>query len=276
MKKLFFLISFFLSPLTFSSFHHEDAGLSRENHILLGNPDGAKNNIKNSNNYLILRDQYALSYNKSKLIANWVSWHVGTGDIGKAKRTNSFRPDMTLPKGWYKVRPNDYNGSGFDKGHLCPSADRTNSEKDNDATFLMTNMVPQAPGSNRGVWREFEEYCRRLVKRGNELYIIAGAYGEGGTGSKGKLFKLRHQVTVPSNTWKAIIILPEGDNDLGRINIDTRIICIDIPNKESVKNKKWRDFKITLAELELHTGFSLFNNINPDAKRALLTKMDKR
>jgi endonuclease G len=63
---------------------------------------------------------------------------------------------------------------GYDRGHLAPSADRTRNEADNSSTFLMTNMMPQVPELNRGVWGDLEEYCRSLVQQGKELYIVAG------------------------------------------------------------------------------------------------------
>jgi len=271
MQKLIFTVSILFSSIFFS-FAQNKTSI----HLLLGNPGSAKTEINSENNFLIIKEQYALSYNKSKNIPNWVSWHVDINDLGKAKRKNSFRPNTKLPLGWYRVRPNDYTGSGFDKGHLCPSADRTNNEKNNSATFLMTNIIPQAPHKNRGVWKEFEEYCRRVVKRGNELYIIAGGYGRGGTGSKGFLKKIRNNIVVPKQTWKIIIILAYGEDDLKRIDGNTRIIAIDIPNSENVDGKSWREYKITLAELEERTGYNFYDNISPDAKRVLLTRMDKR
>jgi len=78
---------------------------------------------------------------------------------------DNFHPDDALPATWYKVRPNDYTGSGYDRGHIAPSADRTRNEADNSATFLMSNRMPQVPEINKGVWGDLEEYCRRLVER---------------------------------------------------------------------------------------------------------------
>ncbi|MEJ7664361.1 MAG: DNA/RNA non-specific endonuclease [Hymenobacter sp.] len=77
----------------------------------------------------------------------WTSWHVGRADLGQnAPRQNDFRADPALPR---QFLPGDArratSGSGFDKGHNCPSGDRTATLDDNSATFLMTNMVPQAP-----------------------------------------------------------------------------------------------------------------------------------
>ncbi|MBD0395884.1 MAG: DNA/RNA non-specific endonuclease, partial [Microcoleus sp. C1-bin4] len=81
-----------------------------------------------------------LSYNSETPTANWVSSQLNRSWIGAADREDNLRPDNALPAAWYKVRPNDYTGSGFDRGHVCPNADRYSSREAADATFLMTNM----------------------------------------------------------------------------------------------------------------------------------------
>ena len=111
----------------------------------------------------MVKSQCVLSYNNKTHTANWVSWQLNRSWIGIADRQDNFRPDDALPVNWYAVRPNDYTGSGYDRGHVAPSADRTRNEADNSATFLMTNMMPQVPEVNRGVWGDLEEYCRELV-----------------------------------------------------------------------------------------------------------------
>ena len=64
------------------------------------------------------------------------------------------------------------------RGHIAPSAERTCNEANNSATFLTSNMMPQVPELNRGVWGDLEEYCRELVEQGKELYISGGAGGK--------------------------------------------------------------------------------------------------
>jgi endonuclease G len=71
-----------------------------------------------------------------------VSWHLSSSWLGSAARQNDFRADTTLPSGWYQVQATDYSGSGFDRGHMCPSADRTITVTDNSATSWMTNGLP--------------------------------------------------------------------------------------------------------------------------------------
>src|SRR4051794_20503306 len=111
-----------------------------------------------------------MSYNRSKGGPNWVSWHVQLSDPGRARRSNAFMPDPLLPPAW-QIRPNDYSGGGYDRGHQCPSGDRTRNAQDNAPTFVMSNMLPQTGDLNRHVWEKLETYCRDLVHDGNELYL---------------------------------------------------------------------------------------------------------
>jgi len=129
--------------------------------LTLGNPSKATEDVNNSDNYLMIKPQYALSYNRSQEIANWASWQLNQSWLGTVDRQNNFRPDDTLPEGWERATPSLYTGSGYDRGHIVPSADRTKSVEDNSATFLMTNMMPQAPDNNRKTWENLESYCRK-------------------------------------------------------------------------------------------------------------------
>ena len=146
-------------------------------HLTLGNPSGATADPAVPTNYLLLKPQYALSYHHDRGIPNWVSWHLDARWLGPAPRQDDFRPDPELPGSWYRVTASSYGGSGFDRGHHCPSADRTASIPDNSATFPMSNMLPQAPRLNQQTWANLEDYCRTLVGQGNEVYIICGSYG---------------------------------------------------------------------------------------------------
>jgi endonuclease G len=154
-----------------------------EDPLLLGNPSNATADIANENNYLMVKPQYSLSYDRSEATPNWVAWRLDTVWVGSSPvpRQDDFRPDTTLPAGWYQVTDQDYSNSGYTRGHMCPSGDRTNTIPNNSATFLMTNMVPQTAANNTGPWEDLESYCRFLAGQGNELYIIAGPNGNIGT-----------------------------------------------------------------------------------------------
>jgi endonuclease G len=184
-------------------------------HLRMGNPSNAGSSYSN---LLLSKSQYAVSYNCYRGTPNWVSWQLNNSWLGSAPRQDDFRADTTLPSGCYQVSSSDYTGSGFDRGHMAPSADRTNTVTNNSATFLMTNMIPQAPDNNQGVWANLESYCRDLVvNQGKELYIISGSYGTGGTGSNGTRSTIANgNVTVSARTWKVIVVLNSSNSDAKR------------------------------------------------------------
>jgi endonuclease G len=108
--------------------------------------------------YLSERPQYVLSYNAKTRAPNWVSWRLRMQDIGTAAR-GPFAPDPLLPQGVIaRVTSRDYDNSGFDRGHQCPAKDRSATQLDCDATFSMTNVVPQSPASNQKGWERLEDY----------------------------------------------------------------------------------------------------------------------
>ncbi|TAF63594.1 MAG: DNA/RNA non-specific endonuclease [Cytophagales bacterium] len=232
-----------------------------------GNPSKADSLQKD--NFLMKKKQYTLSYNTAFATANWVAWHLDSTDLGTTERQDNFRPDTTLPKGWLRVTTSYYKNSGFDRGHLCPSADRTQSPADNQQTFLMTNIVPQAPNNNQRVWKYLEDHCRDIAKKGYELYIIAGRWGEGGEGKNGNFKRIYNdKISVPAHLWKVIICLPIGEKDITRIDENTIIIAISIPNIQTLHDQ-WEDYCLTIDELEELTGYDFFETL-PDALEKIL------
>lgn len=236
--------------------------------IALGNPSNAATNIANTDNYLLINNSFALSYNQSKSIANWVSWKVSSSDFGEAQRQNDFRPDERLPENWTKISPSDYSGSGFDRGHLCPSADRSSSVETNSSTFLMTNIAPQTPDLNQGPWEKLESYSRSMVRRDGTLYIIAGNYGN-------RRERVKSKITIPTNFWKIVVVLPPGAK-ASAINSNTRVIAVDMPNVSGIKEKNWREYKTTVRSIEQKTGYNFLSNLPKNVQDALETKIDSR
>ena len=233
-------------------------------HLTMGNPSQAITDINFPNNYLLEKEEYVMSYSRDKGTANWVSWHLDEAWMGEAARQDDFRADNTLPSSWYQVGSTDYQYSGFDRGHLCPSADRTLSVDDNSNTFYMTNMMPQAPSNNRYAWANLENYCRSMLSGGYEIYIISGGYGIGGDGANGYAEYLADgKIQVPSNTWKVIMIIPDGTDDVNRVTTSTRVIAVDMPNSNSV-NSDWRQYLTTVDDIEAATGYDFFSLV-PDA-----------
>ena len=246
--------------------------------MLLGNPSNATANLFDRTNYLMPKPWYCLSYNDSTGTPNWVSWQVVADDLGTAPRKPDFDTDESLPSTFYHVTTRDYSGSGFDRGHMCPHSDRAATEEMSFSTFIMTNIIPQAPNVNRKASAQLEEYCRKLVTREHDhLYIIAGPAGRGGHGSKGPAESLgAGHVTVPASCWKVVVVVPEsaGGNDLAAIGPSTRVITVLMPNDERQVSDEWTPFRTSPAEVERQTSLHFFDRLSPPVAQALRQKVD--
>ena len=257
-----------------------DLGYAENDPLFFGNPSDAVEELNANTNYLMIKDQYTVSYNDELLIPNWVAWHLEKDDMGDSDRMDDFRPDPDLPKEWYAVKKADYqyNTYGYDRGHVCPSADRTATKGDNSMTFLMTNMMPQSPDNNRIIWMHFENFERELVAQGNEVYIIAGPYGKGGTGATGYFEEVEikmkdgtiRNMRVPSHTWKVVIAIPDGKNDLERVDSKATAIAINVPNQQGIsKNGDWEQYLCSIDDIEEMTGYDFFELLSDDVEDAL-------
>jgi endonuclease G, mitochondrial len=237
---------------------------SSQGQLTMGNPSQAGTQ---PNNYLLLKPQYALSYNASKGIPNWVSWQLNQSWLGTVDRQNDFRPDDTLPPNFYHVTPSDYTGTGYDRGHQAPSGDRTAKVTDNSATFLMTNIIPQAPDLNRGPWEKLESYCRDLVNQGKELYIIAGVSGQKGTLAGGNL-------SIPARNWKVIVVRDRPGLGLNSVTDSTWIIAVDMPNEDGIKETDWTEYRTTVKLIERVTGYNLLSNVPDKVQQVIENRVD--
>jgi endonuclease G len=247
-----------------------------DENVVMGNPSGAVADREKADNFLVKKRQYVLSYNNSKGTANWVSWHLNKSWLGRARRTDAFAPDTSLPRRFFIVRPNDYRAVGFDRGHLCPAADRSVTKEDMDVTFLMTNMVPQAPDLNRHTWEKLESYCRDQAReRESELYIVAGPAGQGGTGADGyreTLRGARGNIVVPSKCWKVILVLPAVMTDPRKVTAEeARVFAVIMPNSQGLA-QDWREYAVPVSEVEKLTGFTFFGRLHRDVAEDLRSR----
>lgn len=245
--------------------------------LFLGNPSDARADPGDRSNYLMVKPYYALAYDGSAGEPRWVSWRVTAADLGTAPRKRDFDPDATLPAGFDAVTTHVYNGSGFDRGHLCPHSDRAASVEMSYATFVMTNIIPQAPNVNRKAWAQFEEYCRELVhRRRDRLYIVAGPSGRGGRGSRGPAGAIGNgRVVVPARCWKVVVAVPDrGYDDADAVAADARVIAVDMPNDDDAVGEAWAGFRCSPARIEAETGLRFFTHLSVAARARFDARVD--
>ncbi len=138
----------------------------------------------------------------------------------------------------------------------------------------MTNILPQAPVNNQQTWNNLEQYLRTLVTAGNELYIISGGAGIGGSGNNGPANTIANgHVTVPNSTWKVVIVLPQGTNDVSRVTASTRTIAVIVPNNNSVSTD-WRTYRVSVDQVEALTGYDFFVNVEDSVEAAIESGVD--
>jgi endonuclease G len=135
-------------------------------------------------------------------------------------------------------------------------------------------MIPQAPQNNQQTWANLENYLREQVVEGNEVYIIMGSYGTGGTGSLGAANTVNNgHVNVPSNVWKVAVIIPAGNGDINRVTASTRVIAVNTPNINTT-NKDWTKYIVSVKDIELATGYTLLSSLPANVRTALEVKLD--
>jgi VCBS repeat-containing protein len=127
-------------------------------------------------------------------------------------------------------------------------------------------MMPQAPDNNQGPWANMENFLRTLLTT-NELYIVAGGAGTGGTGSNGSATTIANgHVSVPAQTWKVVLVIPKGEgDDASRVTCGTRTIAVIMPNTQGIRTTDWQtNYVVTVDQVEALTGYDFFSNL-PDA-----------
>ncbi len=218
-----------------------------------------------SDDFLIFRKQYVLSYNKDKCVTNWVSWNLNSSWFGDVPRfKGNFITDPNLPNNFCRAKHKDYTNSGYDKGHIVRSEERTNTAENNKATFILTNVIPQARDLNRGPWLALERYCEVLCKKNyKELYIIAG-------GIYHTSKKVNKKITIPDSCFKIIVILDKGKKSAS-VNSKTQIISVAMPNINGIRNADWHTYISTVDRIEYSTGYNFLNKI-PEPLQSKLEK----
>lgn len=180
------------------------------------------------------RDGYTFSYSEKWEQPKWVFYTLKVSDIecsNGATRKNNFKVDAGVTTGSASL--DDYIGSGYDRGHLKASADESCDQRQMDETFLMSNMSPQDPSFNRGIWKNLESHVRDLVYNYDSLQVVTGGNLVGNLNTIGV-----NKVGIPNYYYKVIYKYKNGVRE---------VECYYLPNQ---KNNDYTDFITGIIELE--------------------------
>jgi endonuclease G len=239
-------------------------------HTTLGIP--SPTSTTDPDGYLSVKADYVVSYNSSRKVPNWVSWELNTSYLGATPRQDDFRPDDTLPPTLPQAQLADYMGSGYDRGHMCPSADRTLTVAANSQTFYLTNMVPQAANNNQGPWSDLENECRNLAHAGKELFIISGGTFSASSNQVGS------SVVVPDETFKVIVVLDAVGQGPADVTANTRVIAVLMPNEnaEIAMTADWHTFRVSVDMIEALTGYDFLSDVDPAVQAIVESRVDNQ
>ncbi len=237
-----FLFSFFCV------FSADKTPVEKKNiHTML--PDSIKGFSKNfypyfeKNEEIIKHTAYALCYDEKYEQAKWVAYRLTDKMCVSSdeERTNNFREDPSVKTG--SAAPDDYKKTGYDRGHLCPAGDMAWSETTMSESFYMSNMSPQAPKFNRGIWKKLETQVRVWAKEDHELYIVTAGVLEKDLPMIGK----KNKVAIPKYYYKIVLDV---------FGLEKKAIAFVMPNDAS--KQSIFDFAVTIDSVERLTQINFF------------------
>lgn len=208
---------------------------------------------------VIRHEGYTVSYNSDYKIANWVAYELTAEEAKsqKTERSNKFVPDPMV-KGATATNE-DYTRTGYDRGHLAPARDMKWSAKAMRESFYLSNICPQRPGLNRGIWKDLEEQCRLWAKEYNSLLIATGPVITDSMKQMGK-----NRVGVPDAFYKVICYASEGKYSA---------IAFIMENRD-YKNTPLKSMVIPVDSVEKVTGIDFFPAIPDEQEKAMEAKIN--
>ncbi len=199
-----------------------------------------------SQGQLVEHQGYTLDFRDAYKQADWVAYPLlDTHTYGDAERKNEqFKPDPTVETG--SATPADYVRSGYDRGHLAPAGDFKFSQQMMSESFYMSNVSPQAPQFNRGIWEHLEEQVRSWANRDRGLYVVTGPILKPGLPTIGR----QNQVAVPEQYYKVLLYCNSPK---------IRMIGFLLRNEPS--DQPLPSFVVPVSQIEALTGLTFFPKI---------------
>jgi len=210
--------------------------------------------LPKSSGEIVKHKYYTLSYNETHEQANWLHYKLNPSFLrGSTPRTDSFKPDPLVST--KSAQLSDYKGSGYDRGHLAPAADMKYNSLAMLESFYMSNISPQNPSFNRGIWRRLESLVRGWGQK-FEIYVsTAGVLGSNNLGAIGK-----NRVTIPSKFYK-VIYAPDKNIMIGFL----------LSNRKQSGNLS--SYALSVDKIESITGIDFFSQLPDNIENELESKV---
>lgn len=211
---------------------------------------------------LLDRSFFVVCHDASWRIPRWVAYHLRASDLpGTVTRSERFRPDTGLSV-TERAKLADCRGSGMSRGHLAAADDFLRSREAEDATFLLSNMVPQLQGLNGGRWRVLESEVQNLARNHGSLWVITGPLFLDAAlhPIPAARFIGNGRVAVPTHFFKVILCEHSGSAH--------EMFAFLVPHQTGLPGPTFR-YRITVDQLEALLGADLFAALPDDEERSL-------
>lgn len=197
---------------------------------------------------------YTLSYNTEHNTPNWVAWELTREEVnGNGRRANEFLPDPEL-EGKNQVTHQDYVGSGYDRGHMCPAGDNKWNAHAMTECFYLSNMCPQNHEFNSNSWETLERACRRWARNEGSVYIVCGPIYD--KDRKLKTIGREHKVSVPNAFFKCVLSLKPGEEK-----------AIGFVYQHNEEYQSMEQTALTVDAVEALTGYDFFCHIDKKVEK---------
>jgi endonuclease G len=239
MKKVILILSVLLYTLGFANPIDDNC----PQYVIHGAP---VSKVPDKQSQYMCKTGYALHYVYNNKLSEYAVEKVTRESIaGNFPRKDEFREDPELPI-QYRATLKDYTGSGYDRGHMAPAADLNSSAQAMSESFYLSNMMPQVPGNNRGIWKYAETYTRSWADAFGVIYVITGTIVDNNSKEIGT------GVKVPSFIYK-IVYVPSTNKSISLLFPNEKLPVEDIPK-----------YIVSIHEIEQFTGLVFLPKLAPN------------
>lgn len=201
---------------------------------------------------------YVVSYNYEWKIPNWVAYELTDWEVeGQVPRYDKFKPDPMVPQN-VTATTNDYKYSGYDRGHMAPAADMKWDEQAMRESFYLSNICPQNPNLNGGVWKDLEEQVRDLASQKGRIFVVCGPIVNDASNTIGE-----NKVVIPQAFYKVLLQEDKGE-----------IYTIGFVYENKSGRKPMSTYAMTVDEVEELTGIDFFPKLPKKIQNRVEAEVD--